>query len=210
MDVLFDLSGGVAPLVIGAMTRAHATSDSGGEVDLLGVRFRPGGLTPFLTVEGQALIDDAVAADQVLASNHVRVGDLLHRLAETPIAQRPSLALRTLEEAYRRAARPDSAVTRAAERARASGGTATVDELAESAGTSVRTLERRYRTAFGMTPKFTLRVERFRRAMDGLLKPGASVSGVAYTTGYADQSHMTREFTTLAGLPPRAWLAERL
>lgn len=209
MDVLFDLSGRSEPLVVGAMTSAHASADSGEAVDLLGVRFRPAGLTPFLGVEATSLVDETVDAQLVLASGGVPTSRLFEELADTPRALRPSLALRTLEQAYRRAAEPDPVVTRAAQQARLSGGVVTVDALAESVGVSARTLERRYRSTLGLTPKFTLRVERFRNAMDALLLPHANVSTAAYQTGYADQAHMTREFTALAGLPPRAWLDER-
>ena len=35
----------------------------------------------------------------------------------------------------------------------------------------------------------------------------ASLADVAAQAGYADQSHMTRDFVRLAGAPPRRWQA---
>jgi AraC-like DNA-binding protein len=35
-----------------------------------------------------------------------------------------------------------------------------------------------------------------------------NLAGLAADFGYADQSHLDREFTALAGCPPSAWLAE--
>jgi AraC-like DNA-binding protein len=36
----------------------------------------------------------------------------------------------------------------------------------------------------------------------------ADLAGVASVVGYADQSHLTREWTTLAGCTPTTWLRE--
>ena len=55
------------------------------------------------------------------------------------------------------------------------------------------------------------RVLRFRRFLSRIDVAGAAVdlAGLAAETGYADQAHMTRESTRLAGLPPAALARER-
>jgi len=46
-DLIVDLSGRTRPFVVGAMPQAEVVTLQG-HVDLLGVRFRPGGAMPFL------------------------------------------------------------------------------------------------------------------------------------------------------------------
>jgi AraC-like DNA-binding protein len=50
------------------------------------------------------------------------------------------------------------------------------------------------------------RVLRFRRALTRLAEtgPAANLADLAIQAGYADQAHLTRETTRLAGRPPAA------
>lgn len=59
-----------------------------------------------------------------------------------------------------------------------------------------------FREAVGLTPKAYSRVVRIGRAIH-LLSRGHGVAAVAAETGYADQSHLTREMVDIAGLSPR-------
>jgi AraC-like DNA-binding protein len=38
------------------------------------------------------------------------------------------------------------------------------------------------------------------------MHPGTTIAEVAAATGYADQAHMAREWRTMAGCSPSAWL----
>ena len=60
----------------------------------------------------------------------------------------------------------------------------------------------------GLSPKELCRLFRFDRVI-ALLADGAdSLAEVAAESGYADQSHLTREFRQMAGCSPTTWLAE--
>ena len=63
---------------------------------------------------------------------------------------------------------------------------------------------RRFDVAVGYGPKTLHRVLRFQRLMRLLATAGptADLAGLAIETGYADQAHMTREVTRLAGRSP--------
>jgi transcriptional regulator GlxA family with amidase domain len=71
---------------------------------------------------------------------------------------------------------------------------------------SERQLRRRFDLAVGYGPKTMQRILRFRRVIDHLAAGPASadLADLASRTGYADQAHLTRETTRLAGLPPAA------
>lgn len=85
-----------------------------------------------------------------------------------------------------------------------------VDRLAERIGWSRRHLTQRFRTELGVTPKTVARIARFEQACALLKRSPASLADTATAAGYHDQSHMTREWQALAGLTPRAWVADEL
>lgn len=81
-----------------------------------------------------------------------------------------------------------------------------VEQVAADVGFSRRRLSDLVRAECGLTPKTYQRVARFersRRLLGGL--PFAEVSA---RCGYADQAHMTRDWTRLAGCTPTTWLRE--
>jgi AraC-like DNA-binding protein len=99
-------------------------------------------------------------------------------------------------------------VRRAWQRLRASEGSISVAELADEIGWSRRHLSQQFRAEFGITPKVTARIMRFERATQLLKRPGGcALVDVAAACGYSDQAHLTREWRSLAGTTPAAWLA---
>ncbi|WP_319804189.1 helix-turn-helix domain-containing protein [Nocardioides dongkuii] len=81
-----------------------------------------------------------------------------------------------------------------------------VQAVADEVGYSRRHLATLVRAETGVAPKQLQRVARLQRsrAMVGR-RPLAEV---ATACGYADQAHLTREWTALAGCPPATWLRE--
>jgi AraC-like DNA-binding protein len=76
--------------------------------------------------------------------------------------------------------------------------------LAKLVGLSVFHLIRIFRTDTGLSPYAYLGQVRVHRAAE-LLRAGMSASMVASATGFADQSHLTRLFKRLVGVPPGAY-----
>lgn len=88
------------------------------------------------------------------------------------------------------------------------GGACHVAALADDVGWSRRHLTQRFRAEFGLAPKVAARVLRFERAQRLVRHSDQTgLADVAARCGYADQSHMTREWGALAGSSPSAWLA---
>jgi transcriptional regulator GlxA family with amidase domain len=77
---------------------------------------------------------------------------------------------------------------------------------------SERQLLRRFLASVGYGPKTLQRVLRFRRFLRRLDVPGAHVdlAGLAADCGFADQAHLTRECSRLAGLSPATIARERV
>jgi AraC-like DNA-binding protein len=91
-----------------------------------------------------------------------------------------------------------------------SAGDARITALAKEIGWSRKHLVNRFRSELGLAPKPVARIMRFHRACR-LAHTGEARgwAGIAAESGYADQAHLAREFSTLAGESPTAW-ARRL
>ena len=120
-----------------------------------------------------------------------------------------------VDDVLSRAARvrpdPPAEVTEAWRLTLASGGRLRVAELARRVGWSERHLTARFRAETGLGPKEAARVVRFdgaRRALAGRVARGAppDLAALAAAAGYADQSHLTRDWRAFTGLSPLRWL----
>jgi len=85
---------------------------------------------------------------------------------------------------------------------RRAGGAVRVVDLAEGVGCSHRHLVARFREQVGTTPKTAAQVLRYERAARLLAGGDLAPAQVAAGCGYADQSHLTREFSRFAGTTP--------
>lgn len=86
-------------------------------------------------------------------------------------------------------------------------GGVSVASLADEVGWSGRYLTDRFRAEIGLRPKEAARVARFDRARRAL-RPAARLADVAAGHGFADQSHLVREFQAFAGCSPTRWMAD--
>jgi AraC-like DNA-binding protein len=77
------------------------------------------------------------------------------------------------------------------------------EDAARMAGLSRYHFHRLFRRTVGLTPGGWSRSVRLRHARD-LIQAGARLADVAYETGFADQSHLTREFKRVYGVTPGA------
>lgn len=77
-------------------------------------------------------------------------------------------------------------------------------EMAAMAGLSKYQLLRRFQKAYGVTPHAWLLQQRAERAR-GMIQGGAALAIAAASSGFADQSHMTRVFVRQFGFTPGAW-----
>jgi len=93
------------------------------------------------------------------------------------------------------------------------GGRARIDDLADRVALTPRHLGTLFRREVGLAPKAVAGLIRFSRATTMLARQArrhgrADLARVAELTGFADQSHLTREFSRYAGISPGGWLAE--
>jgi methylphosphotriester-DNA--protein-cysteine methyltransferase len=109
----------------------------------------------------------------------------------------------TLRSLELKEASVDTKVTAAVRFIEASQGRAKIAEVARTVGLSMRQLERRFRAVSGLTPKQFARVRRVRATALALVEEGrVDWAARAAEMGYADQSHLTREFVNVTGRSP--------
>ncbi len=211
LDVLFDFSAepvrphGLRTYVVGAMTAAITVEDRG-QVDLLGVRFRPGRAAAFLHLPLGEMMDQAVEVG-ALGGGWEATARRIHGAAP---AERRALLEAALAIRLRSAAMAERLVAGAWSRIVASDGAIPVRALAGELDMGQRRLQRLFHERFGLTPKDAARVARFRAALRRLRRhPERELGRIALEAGYYDQPHFNREFRRLAGVSPERWRAER-
>jgi AraC-like DNA-binding protein len=167
---------------------------------LVGVRFRPGAGGAALGVPLSELLDRRVdAADLPAVPGRLLPGSLP---PEEALRRITGIAARMLTERP-----PDRLVLEAARLLGRPG--AQAERAAEQLAISERQLRRRCQAAAGYGPRMMARVLRFRRFVDRIDAGDTDLAALAAAAGYADQAHLTRESTRLAGLPPAALARSR-
>jgi len=83
-----------------------------------------------------------------------------------------------------------------------------VGQLSASSGLTVRTLQRLFADYVGVSPKWVMRRARLHEAAERA-DSGEPVDWalLAADLGYADQAHLTRDFTVTIGVPPTRYAA---
>ena len=80
-----------------------------------------------------------------------------------------------------------------------------IEDIATACGQSLRQLQRRFQTAFGVTPQEFLLKTRVLSAARMLETTALSVAEIARNCGFADQSAFTQHFRKRTGLTPTAY-----
>lgn len=173
-----------------------------GAGQVLGVKFRPGAFRAFTRGPVAGFADRRVPAAEVFGPGAVEVSRAVLAAPDGP-------AMARLAEDFLRPLLPplpDPVALEAAaivERITAEPAMFRVDRLAADLGLSVRRLQRLFAEYVGAAPKWVLRRARLHeaaaRADHGV---GIDWAALAADLGYADQAHLTRDFTAVVGAPP--------
>lgn len=177
----------------------------------------PGGLGALTVGPAAAFTDRVVPIDAAVAAvGDAEVGALLATLMSASdqearvglLAAAVSSWLAGADPDRVRAAREVAAVARLAETDRS---VRRVGELASAVGIGARTVQRLFAEYAGVSPAWVLRRYRLLDAAE-LVRGGEAVAWaeVAQRLGYADQSHLIRDFRAVVGQTPSAYAAEQV
>ncbi|MBI3556101.1 MAG: AraC family transcriptional regulator [Deltaproteobacteria bacterium] len=208
IDIIFDF-GDLRPrspaYVVGTMSRPVLVGMAG-QVDLLGVRFRPGGCQPFLEFNAAECTDDTADLECFWGKAGAEVWDRLATLANTRarISYLESYLLK--EFGWRLGLDPYVQFSvRLIQRER---GAVAMAALEKGTGLSGRQLERKFARDIGLSPKAFARVVRF----EHLVRTARAATSLDWTQfaldgGYSDQSHLIRDFKAFSGRTPAEFFA---
>ena len=177
-----------------------------GRLHLVGVRFRPGGLSPFVRTPVHELSGYTLTLKDVFGRRGVELEEklffatgetqeqahlldqfFLSRLAVLPEYARVMSWLKAIE---------------------AQRGMVSILELSRLSGLSVRSVDRLFQQVIGLPPKFVARTVRFRHALHHLMaQPATRWDEIVAALDYFDQSHFIRDVKSLAGVDPKTYLA---
>ncbi|WP_036175667.1 AraC family transcriptional regulator, partial [Massilia sp. 9096] len=195
-----------SPFMVGLLDQPFTVA-AGAQLEILGIRCFPWAVFALL-----GLTPADAGGVPIMPVAHP-LADLQPRLAAHVEAGRIDAALAELERALLDALpRPaiDGTAARAGMALRASQGKLPVSQAAAAAHATVRTLERKFKQSSGHTVKDVAALIRFEQARNRLWhesKP--DLAALAQELGYADQSHLSREFKRYSGMTPAAFARHR-
>jgi AraC-like DNA-binding protein len=169
---------------------------------VIGIRFRPGGFRPFYGRAVSRLNDRVIPAREMFGPQ----ADAECAAALGPDAGDDDMAAAAVRLLRGFGAAPDPVAVQVAEiagRIAADPGLRRVAALAGELGLPERRLQRLFTEYVGVSPKWVMRRARLheaaRRADEGEAVDWATL---ALDLGYADQAHLTRDFTATLGVSP--------
>jgi AraC-like DNA-binding protein len=191
-------------LVFGVVTgRSDHTISGDGKV--VGCKFRPGGLHPFVPVPAVTLTDRVASLEETFGDP----GDLHERVIEAR-ADRAQIAV---VEAFLRARMPApdpqvDLIGRIVRLILATPELLRVEQLVERTGMSSRSLQRLFREYVGVSPKWLLRRVRLHEAAERISDdPDVDWAMLALDLGYFDQAHFIKDFKAVVGRAPAEYAA---
>ena len=186
---------------ISGMQRQYIVIGAEPGASMMGVHFRTGGAAPFFGFPISELSGEVVELDLIWKQEILALRD---RLMETPkVEGKFKLLEEFLVHKAQSRLNPDKTVA-AALASLNSWPVVTLRDLASHLGLSHKQLLARFDCRVGLTPKFTSRLLRFRKALDAICDAADSPdwAGLAIDCGYYDQAHLIHEFQEFAAVTP--------
>jgi AraC-like DNA-binding protein len=196
VDVIFERGVQARAYVVGAMTAPIFVEAR--DVEVFGVRLRPGRARSLLRADAIALTDARVPLDAV-RTDAARVAHGLWDAAQDARVSHISERLGHLVEGVA----TDQRVLYALERLVADG-SATTDAICSELGITRQSLARAFRKHVGLSPKMFQRVMRAQRALTALRRGELQLARIAVACGYYDQAHLSADVRALTWSTPSA------
>ena len=188
------------PNIIGTMT-TYSEIKFLGHVSMLGIRFRPAGITAFTKAPVHTFTDQQVDMTQI---DSLFNADFYAKLPEFELmADRIKHIDSYLIHKLRDIFIPDKQIIYAVDLIKATNGLLPLTDVSDKSCLSLRSLERKFKYTIGISPKTFSKVIKFRRTLSFLRKhKNTSLFTTAIECGYYDHSHLSKEFKALTGDTP--------
>ncbi|MET3875112.1 DUF6597 domain-containing transcriptional factor [Chitinophaga sp. OAE865] len=190
--------------VVGTMTTFQDTALNAGTY-LLGVRFKPGGMSAFTGMPLQLITDAQAPLCDVASGWHVTLEPLLLKAAG--IAAKVKCLESFLLQRLPAVSIVSGKIQNSIALIKQTKGDIAINVLAAQAYMSPRNFERHFLRVTGVSPKTFSRIVRFislKQQLETL--PNPHLLSLALDNGFYDHAHLTREFKTFAGESPTGFM----
>ncbi|MDC0766274.1 AraC family transcriptional regulator [Streptomyces sp. HD] len=203
-----DEDGRGSTLVLGPRTRASYHRGKRFS-SCLEMRLAPGTARPLLGVPAVDLVGHAVPLDELPGAVARQLARELRHIAPEQVV--PHLTETLPDRLSAVADRSRTALLRAGADAlspRTGHAPGQVRDVARELAVSERQLRNLFAEGVGLSPKHYARIDRVHSVLDRA--DDVPWAQLAVASGYYDQAHMTSDFRTLMGVPPRSYFSGRL
>jgi len=177
-----------------------------GEIHLFNILLQPAALHRLIGIDMTALIDQGIAAPDVLGRQAARLSDAVRSAPN--FASRIAAAERWFADMLEGSA-PRDGIDLASRILLATRGRARIDALAERSGLSARHFQRRFTAQIGLPPKLYARTARFDAALAAHRRdPARRWTDIVHEAGYFDQAHFVRECHSLVNAVPSQFIGD--
>tara|TARA_R110002020_G_scaffold97708_5_gene233190 strand:- start:15183 stop:15920 length:738 start_codon:yes stop_codon:yes gene_type:complete len=176
-----------------------------GDTHLLGVRFKPGGISAFTKIPTAVFLNELVSAEDVLG---IVCKEWKERLLDMKSDdERINLLDTLILKIVKDPAKEWSSCNRAMDVIR-SGDFRSVNALCDKGVSYYKRLERDFLQHIGYTPKYYHRIVRFNRAIRLMYSNENSLTTIGHACNYYDQSHFIKDFRQFTGSTPSHFMKE--
>jgi len=203
VDIIFDFGDNKTgfPKLVGTMTSLLEISYQPGKVQMMGIRFAPGGITAFTRIPVNEITNRNIELpisetlfDSAFHESLPEINQIQERLAYIN-----RYFIKRLHKLYSL----NEQINHAVSLIQSHNGRLTIRQLAKESCLCERHLERKFKLAIGISPKVFSNVMRFQFARHYLKShEKESLSSAAIVCGYHDLSHMNKEFQVFGSISP--------
>jgi AraC-like DNA-binding protein len=193
-----------SPFIMGLLNQP-AVFYAQNQLEIIGVRCFPWAVFELLGLSSEKTENGVHTFEHPVAALHFVLKDLITQgKVEEAISQIEQCFLK-----LHALITVDSLLFKAGAAMRKNYGAIPVNQVADSAHTTVRTLERKFKQSSGHTVKDISGIMRFEQIRNRLWHaPETHIAALAQEFGYTDQSHLSREFKRYSGTTPAVFARE--
>jgi AraC-like DNA-binding protein len=190
-----------------SMMRKFIELESSGRTGFIAARFFPWGAYHFFDEPIQNFLDQSIDAKKLWSDSENIIVELKKNLT---VEERFKLVERFLLEKFKVFKKDESKTDTAIKLIREAKGALSVEEVCQAAGVQKKTLERKFMSTVGTTPKVISRIMRFLNICNHLEDyRHKTLTELTYECGYYDQAHFIKEFKEFSGFTPKEYFEKK-